>query len=898
MISCPHKKKNMRPDTPYRLRLLRDPSLTPILALAISACGGGGGKSTRQLAGLGAPSASEALPLGRAKSAGDLSPLLALALAACGGGGGGGISSSSSSSEPNQMPTALAIMSEALELTHPITQQKANLDLLQQNDSGDWVARYDEERQLSATHLATLTLTDDALGDNQLTLSDATYLELRETDDRLVWQLWVKQGARFDYEAAAQHEIALTLNTNAALAQRIVIKIGDRDDPPSAVILSETELTLEEGTQEARKLADISFTDPDTDPKHQDNQVRLSDDRLFELKNNNTELWLKEGAELDFETAQSHSVTLTANPTITQIAKRFVDGTYPDDVTFAATTFTLTVTDVDETPTAMQLSADTAEIEEGTITAKKLADITFTDDALDDNEVTIPNSNIFEIRDKTELWLKAGTLDYETATSHTITLTGTGGHTADFTLGVADVDENLPPALNLLGQQSVREDSRVSAKGRAVFSGGDGSQGIRFFISASNVDTQINSDGTQVEGRYGRLEVNRDGSWAYFLDNGNETVDGLQSGQRLTDSFNVLFRNNANELLISQKLTITILGGTDIYILQEEDGRDLRYGFMAFGERRDIILHNDKDVGPQDGNYFHLDVGHGDDVVHGGPAREWISGEGGNDELYGGGGDDGMRGGDGNDILFGDAGDDDMHGGDGDDELYGGAGDDELSGGIGNDILDGGAHGAEGDEIRLGYSVNSNLSLTLDATDISLWQRGFDGVWSQGTDSGFIYRRFWLDLDNDGEGGEVDTEGQEIRDSDDQYHYFTNIERIVLSAGNGNDVFILDISADEKIFADGFTRRAQIDGEKDKVGIHLPSAEILVIENAEDSLKALKEMLGIDWKQDTGTSRYTYDDSTTIYRTADDTELMELGDFAGTMTFDMFELLPLETELA
>lgn len=243
----------------------------------------------------------------------------------------------------DEKPTALAIVTQTK--TYTLNGVSVSVDLLQQNDSGDWVARYDEEKQLSATHLATLTLTDDALGDNQLTLSDTTYLELRATDNRLVWQLWLKERERFDYEAAAQHEAMLSLNTNAALAQRIVIKIGDRDDPPSEVILSETELTLEEGTQTARKLADISFTDPDTDPKHQDNQVRLSDDRLFELKNNNTELWLKAGAELDFETAQSHSVTLTAAPTITQIAKRLVNGNYPDDVTFAATTFTLTVTD-------------------------------------------------------------------------------------------------------------------------------------------------------------------------------------------------------------------------------------------------------------------------------------------------------------------------------------------------------------------------------------------------------------------------------------------------------------------------------------------------------------------------------------------------------------------------
>jgi len=78
----------------------------------------------------------------------------------------------------------------------------------------------------------------------------------------------------------------------------------------------------------------------------------------------------------------------------------------------------------DKAPTAMELSAITASLAEGRSVATKLADITFTDDGLGRNSVTVDDETRFEIRNGTELWLKAGVeLDHETATSHAVTIT-------------------------------------------------------------------------------------------------------------------------------------------------------------------------------------------------------------------------------------------------------------------------------------------------------------------------------------------------------------------------------------------------------------------------------------------------------------------------------------------
>ena len=211
-------------------------------------------------------------------------------------------------------------------------------------------------------------------------------------------------------------------------------------------------------------------------------------------------------------------------------------------------------------------------------------------------------------------------------------------------------------------------------------------------------------------------------------------------------------------------------------------------------------------------NYFYgysgndrLDGGAGDDILYGSSGNDRLDGGAGDDELWGDSGDDRLDGGagddelwgdSGNDILTGGAGDDELHGYSGDDILTGGAGDDELWGDSGNDILSGGAgddelYGSNGNDILDGgtgddwayFSYRTNANLTLDVTDETLlWKRNIDHSWSSGTDKnlGFIYHRFWIDRDNDGI-------GKTDLDADDEYDYFTGIERFEIRGGSGND---------------------------------------------------------------------------------------------------------------
>ncbi|WOK38139.1 Ig-like domain-containing protein [Sphingomonas sp. C3-2] len=75
------------------------------------------------------------------------------------------------------------------------------------------------------------------------------------------------------------------------------------------------------------------------------------------------------------------------------------------------------------------------------------------------------------------------------------------------------------------------------------------------------------------------------------------------------------------------------------------------------------------------------------DTLNGNGGKDYILGKGGNDTLNGGDGDDYLDGGDGTDTLNGGTGNDILLGGAGNDTLVGGTGADQLTGGAGNDTF-------------------------------------------------------------------------------------------------------------------------------------------------------------------------------------------------------------------
>jgi hypothetical protein len=184
------------------------------------------------------------------------------------------------------------------------------------------------------------------------------------------------------------------------------------------------------------KVADIVITDDAPGS----NVITLAgaDAPSFEVIG--SELFLKAGTALDFETKNSYVVTVSAsNPSRAGGAQ-------------ISAPFALAVTDMNEAPTALTLVNTVTSLAENSSTTYriKVANIVIADDALGSNNISLSGTDAanFEV-DGTGLFLKAGTsLDFETKSSYTFnatvndpTLPGSMPALASLTPTIADVNE-------------------------------------------------------------------------------------------------------------------------------------------------------------------------------------------------------------------------------------------------------------------------------------------------------------------------------------------------------------------------------------------------------------------------------------------------------------------------
>ncbi|AZQ68890.1 hypothetical protein EF888_18210 [Silicimonas algicola] len=289
--------------------------------------------------------------------------------------------------------------------------------------------------------VADIVVTDDALGTNLLTLSgaDAALFEIVGTE------LFLRAGTVLDFETVQSLSVSVDLDdTTLGLAGSIestaglTLAVTDANEPP-AVTLANVVASVSEGQDLSApfKVADIVVTDDGVGT----NTLVLSgaDAALFEIVG--TELFLKAGVILDFETLPSLSISVDVDDT-TIGASGSVESSAP---------LTLPVTDSNDAPVVTLANVVASVSEDQNLTAAlKVADIVVTDDALGTNALTLSGADaaLFEIVG-TELFLKAGTaLDFETLPSLSVSVdvddatlgTGVDGSTP-FTLAVTDVKE-------------------------------------------------------------------------------------------------------------------------------------------------------------------------------------------------------------------------------------------------------------------------------------------------------------------------------------------------------------------------------------------------------------------------------------------------------------------------
>ena len=171
-------------------------------------------------------------------------------------------------------------------------------------------------------------------------------------------------------------------------------------------------------------------------------------------------------------------------------------------------------------------------------------------------------------------------------------------------------------------------------------------------------DTTVGA-GTSLQGTYGTLTLNSDGTYTYAAD--ADYLDTLTDATGLTETFEYVITDGS--ITSTATLTVNVSLADDARTTYGNAGR----ANVIYGDQNGLIGAEDTIYGGEKvDRLYGLD---GADVLDGGRAP---------DELYGGNGIDRLLGGDGNDKLDGGA---------GNDVLVGGANDDRLTGGEGEDIF-------------------------------------------------------------------------------------------------------------------------------------------------------------------------------------------------------------------
>jgi len=223
--------------------------------------------------------------------------------------------------------------------------------------------------------------------------------------------------------ASQQHE-GLTMDNHGFLYVVSENGGGDIDHPqlwvyapatltnhaPVAVLLTNVIASLGENTSTASpvKLADILVTDDGLGT----NVLAVSGTDASSFEITGSELYLKAGTLLDYETKTNYSVVISVDDLSV--------GTTPD----ATNIYALTITAANQAPVAVLLTNVITSLPEDTSTASpvKVADILVSDDGLGVNVLAVggADSSSFQITGSA-LYLKAGTLlDYETKTNYNV----------------------------------------------------------------------------------------------------------------------------------------------------------------------------------------------------------------------------------------------------------------------------------------------------------------------------------------------------------------------------------------------------------------------------------------------------------------------------------------------
>ena len=259
----------------------------------------------------------------------------------------------------------------------------------------------------------------------------------------------LKTETELDYETKTSYSVTITV-TDGSLSTSIdiTIEITDIDDNRAPVFSdgeSTTRITAENTTSGVDIGSAVSATDPDEDKLTY--SISGTDATSFTL--DTTTGQLRTNVSLDYETKSTYSVTITVS-----------DGEYSNSIEV-----TINITDIDETVEVKDLNdTNNAPIfTEGDSTTRAIAentgsgvDIGNSVSATDADKDTLTyslsgtNASSFSIESTTGQLRTMASLDYETKTSYTVTITVSDGNegtdSITVTINIVDVVEIINSA--------------------------------------------------------------------------------------------------------------------------------------------------------------------------------------------------------------------------------------------------------------------------------------------------------------------------------------------------------------------------------------------------------------------------------------------------------------------
>ncbi|MCK5830881.1 MAG: cadherin repeat domain-containing protein, partial [Methylococcales bacterium] len=320
-----------------------------------------------------------------------------------------------------------------------------------------------DENSAAGTVVVNLVSTDEDAGET------FTYA-IANNDNFIIEgnQIKVKSGADLDFESNESHDVVITVTDSAGntFSKTVSLAINNLNEKPTDITLSVS--SVNENSAAGIVVAKLSATDEDSGERFSYSMVNNGN---FEVVGN--QIKVKDGADLNFESAESHKVEITVTDS--------AGNTYTETVK-------LTVNNINEKPTDITLSNSAIDenSKEGTVVAKLSA----TDE--DSGEMfsySMANNDNFEIVDS-QIKVKAGAdLDFESAEAHKVEITvkDSAGNTYTETVKLSVNNLNEDPTDITLSNSAIDENSKegtVVAKLSTI----DEGSGETFSYSMANND--------------------------------------------------------------------------------------------------------------------------------------------------------------------------------------------------------------------------------------------------------------------------------------------------------------------------------------------------------------------------------------------------------------------------